>query len=361
MFAQCIKMIVVALVWCYSPFSMAIIAPGSCNVASVTSSPYTLEPLPAKLTNGTILAWRIITYNFTYSKTGSTSDILLADAWYTSGVTGETTQPMFPDEGVGVSLLVLATPGGYANTDAFRGLSTQSVGNPGNNLTYQVFLQQFLVVNDVNRYKGGALSGYPKGLTIAFGNQKTWDDKTVLAGGTRCVASTALFGKEVLTFGTTGELPTLPVPKTPTCDLGGTNITVPLQGVESSAFKKSGDLSGSKLFSIPLGNCGKDAKPYITFTDSNNKANRSNILGLSPGSTATGVGIVLEKSDGQRVQFGAQNTSVSGSNVGQFMIGTSAVEGGSLLLDITAKYIRTDEELKAGEVKAEAIFTLAYP
>ncbi|VXC61065.1 conserved hypothetical protein [Enterobacterales bacterium 8AC] len=347
--------------WCYSPFSMAIITPGSCKVASVTASPYTFEPLPAKLTNGTILASRIVTYNFTYSKTGSTSDILLTDAWYPSGVDGQTTQPMFPDQGVGVRLFVLASPGGYVNTDSFRGLSTQSVGNPGNNLTHQVFFQQFLVVKDVNLYKGGALNGFPKDLSIVFGNQKTWDDKTVLAGSTRCVAYTTLFGRDVLTFGITGELPKLPVPKTPTCDLGGTNITVPLPGVESSAFKKSGDLSGSKLFSIPLGNCGKDAKPYITFTDSNNKANRSNILGLSPGSTAAGVGIVLEKSDGQRVQFGAQNTSVSGSNVGQFMIGTSAVEGGSLLLDITAKYIRTDEELKAGEVKAEAIFTLAYP
>ncbi|ETO49741.1 hypothetical protein L327_0122360 [Yersinia pestis S3] len=136
---------------------------------------------------------------------------------------------------------------------------------------------------------------------------------------------------------------------------------VALDPIDTSSLQTQGDRAGGQAFSIPLGSCAKDAKPYITFTDSSNKANRTNILSLSPSSTATGVGLVLEKSDGNLVTFGAENASVSASNVGQFLIGTSTAAGGSMPLNLTARYIRAEGVLKSGNVKADAIFTVAYP
>ncbi len=87
---------------------------------------------------------------------------------------------------------------------------------------------------------------------------------------------------------------------------GATDIVVALDPIDTSSLQTQGDRAGGQAFSIPLGSCAKDAKPYITFTDSSNKANRTNILSLSPSSTATGVGLVLEKSDGNLVTFGAE-------------------------------------------------------
>lgn len=126
-----------------------------------------------------------------------------------------------------------------------------------------------------------------RGFALVSGNAQVWTTKSVATGGSRC--------GDLLSFNIGATDIVLPPPTVATCDLGATDIVVALDPVDTSSLQTQGDRVGGQAFSIPLGSCAKDAKPYITFTDSSNKANRTNILSLSPSSTATGVGLVLEK------------------------------------------------------------------
>jgi type 1 fimbria pilin len=347
--------------------AMAAITAGSCTVGTFSGSAYEMNTLPTTLTDGTVIASRVLITTFKYSKTGSSADTLLTGAWYTSGTINNTHHTIAVSgsvQGIGFRMSNLGYPGGYANGETFNQLNVRNATTAGTNQTMTDYWLQELVVTNASIYKGGTITGLGgTALSIVFGNQKVWTDKNTSVGSSRCVGLQILWGLDILSpeGGGSGVIPELPEPKTPTCDLGGTNIAVTLPDVDSSSLQNHGDISGSKSFSIPLGNCGKNAKPYITFTDSNDRANRSTTLGLAAASTAAGVGIVIEKSDGGLVQFGAQNTGVSSSNVGQYLIGTSTVDGSTLPLTLTAKYIRTNALLKAGEVKADAIFTIAYP
>ncbi|WP_431224308.1 fimbrial protein [Serratia sp. L9] len=353
----------------YSSPGMAIITAGSCAAAAMDTSPYIFTPLPVTLTNGFVLASRTVTSNYTYKKTGTTSDVLYTGASYATG-TMNTTYNTLPVngpkgvvQGVGFRMTSQGDPGGIVVIGSpFGILNSRTTTIAGSDLRESDEWLQELVVTNASIYQGGQIIGLNGvALQIIFGNQATWTAQNAQPGGTRCTALQLVSSSNILTPGGGGGLPELPIPKTPTCDLGGVNIEVDLQNVESSALKNSGDISGGKEFSISLGNCGKNAKPYITFTDGNNKANRTTTLGLAASSTATGVGVVIEKSGGGLVQFGAQNTSVSASNAGQFLVGTSAADGSSIPLKMTARYIRTEGDIKPGEVKSDAIFTIAYP
>jgi type 1 fimbria pilin len=358
----------VAGILCAGLYSLpGLAAISRCAIGTISGGPYTIADMPTTLTNGFVVASRVMTTSYTYRKTGSSAEDLLTGAWYTTGRPSTTyhTLPVTGTvQGLGFRMSNLGSPGGYASGSSFNILNMRSATAAGTSLSAQDLWLQELVITDANLYKGGTITGVANAdLTLVFGNQRVWDDKNVTSTTSRCSALYMIMGLNILApeGGGSSIIPELPEPKNPTCDLGGVNIAVNLPDVDRSTLQNSGDISGGKPFSIPLGNCGKDAKPYITFTDSNNKANRSTTLGLATGSTAAGVGIVLEKSGGELVQFGAQNTSVSSSNVGQFLIGTSAADGSAIPLNMTAKYIRTKEDLKAGEVKADAIFTIAYP
>lgn len=346
--------------------SQAAIVTASCKAGTITAGPYIISAMPTQLTDGFVIAKRVMTTTFTYNKTGTAADQLLVGGWYTQGTMNSThrTIPVLGASGIGFRMTNMGnSPGGSVSITPFNILNTRTVQTAGNNLiATETWLQEFVVTN-AQIYNGGKITGIAGAiLNIIFGNTNTWNDKNLLPGGSRCTAFHALMNQDIIAPEGGGNiLPELPPPANPTCDLGAVNIEVKLPQAESSALRNENDISGGKSFSIPLGNCGKDAKPYITFTDSTNKSNRTNILALSPSSTAAGVGIILEKSDGTPVQFGAQNTTVNSSNVGQFLVGTSTVEGGSVPLNLTAKYIRTKGELKKGDVKADAIFTVAYP
>ncbi|HHL2560637.1 TPA: fimbrial protein [Yersinia enterocolitica] len=346
--------------------SQAVIITGSCATRAITGGPYIISAMPTHLTDGFVVAKRVITTTFTYSKTGTAADQIIIGGWYSSG-TMNSTHNTFPAQGasgVGFRMTNMGnSPGGSIGTTAFNILNTRTIQTAGIDLVATETWLQELVVTDARIYNGGTITAVSGPiLNLVLGNTNTWNDRNLQPASGRCTAMYSMLGRYILLPDGSGNiLPELPPPANSTCDLGAVNIEVKLPQAESSTLRNENDISGGKSFSIPLGNCGKDAKPYITFTDSTNKSNRTNTLALSPSSTAAGVGIILEKSDGTPVQFGAQNTTVSSSNVGQFLVGTSTVEGGSVPLNLTAKYIRTKEELKTGDVKADAIFTVAYP
>ncbi|CND38191.1 fimbrial protein [Yersinia pseudotuberculosis] len=335
--------------------SFAALIANSCSVAILGAggeTPFVIKALPVTLTNGFVLGTMNFSVATKYTKTALTSDYLHVGGW-SLAVQGSALPVATTVPGVKMSVDIDgAVFGGYAwgNTTVPLVLTA-----PGTQVTRNSRVTAQLIVTDASIYQGGTINwfGVQRDFAVVSGNDQVWIAKNVTAGGSRCG------GLVTFNIGSTNIV--LPPPTVATCNLGATDIVVALDPVDTSSLQTQGDRVGGQAFSIPLGSCAKDAKPYITFTDSSNKANRTNILSLSPSSTATGVGLVLEKSDGNLVTFGAENASVSASNVGQFLIGTSTAAGGSMPLNLTARYIRSEGVLKSGNVKADAIFTVAYP
>ncbi len=336
--------------------SFAALQVNSCSLAvsgAGGETPFVIKALPVTLTNGFVLGSMNFSVVTTFTKTGTTADYLYLGGW--SMLAGGAVMPVSTGvPGVKMSVNVSdALFGGYewGNTEKV----TQSLFVPGTKITIANRVTVQLIVTDASIYQGGVIHWFnvARSFALVSGNAQVWTTRSVATGSSRC--------GDLLTFNIGATDIVLPPPTVATCDLGATDIVVALDPVDTSSLQTQGDRVGGQAFSIPLGSCAKDAKPYITFTDSSNKANRTNILSLSPSSTATGVGLVLEKSDGNLVTFGAENASVSASNAGQFLIGTSTAAGGSMPLNLTARYIRAEGVLKSGNVKADAIFTVAYP
>lgn len=345
----------------YSGTSQAAFVAGSCVVNLVYGSPFKLKSMPMQLTDGFVLANRSLLITFGYRKNSTVAEALKIIGGYTQAVNNETYSTLTVEgvDGVGLRTRLYDQPNSYLIDGADRVLHEVLVPASNTNVTQDVFWLQELVVTNAKLYNGGQITDLVDSLGISLGIGDSVGVSSTNGSGCRAVVSTVR--QDLLTLGG-GTLPIiLPQITTPTCDMGARDIVVALDPVDSSSLQTVGNRTGGRAFSIPLGNCGKDAKPYITFTDSSNKANRTSTLSLSPSSTATGVGIAIEKNDGTLVTFGAENASVSASNVGQFLIGTSSVAGTAVPLNLTAQYVRTTEALKSGNVKADAVFTVAYP
>lgn len=350
----------------YSSQSSAVIVAGSCSMSNMTGTGYIISPPPAQMYNGFVAAKQFVVVDFTYRKTGTNNDTLLNGAWYSSAMglgpfstvaVQSSTGKNIP--GLGFRLTNAAT-GSPADQTAFNTLNTRTVNQAGTFTILETFAIEF-VVTDANLYVGGSPISFSGGMvSIVFGNLDTWIQKNATQAGTRCVAAEFVLDIDFLTLGGV-PLPELPPPTLPTCTLGAKEILVPLDPVDASQLKATGKTAGTTGFTIPLGTCGKDAKPYITLTDSANLGNRTSDLTLAPSSTAKGVRIRLTKGDGSGLQLGAQNTSVSSNNVGQFLVGTSPADNTPMSIKLNAAYVRTDGDIEAGSVKADAIFTVAYP
>lgn len=348
----------------YSSQSAAVIVAGSCTLVDMTATDYTIKPFPAQMYNGFVVASRTIYFNYTFRKTDNAPDTLYAGAWYASGELGpDSTIPAsdgwgtIPGLGFRMSHSLTSKP---VTKTLWSILNSQTVSQAGTMGLVEPYLLEF-VVTDANLYKGGSPAAFKSSsISIIFGNVDTWTQQNATQGSTRCVAVTAISPVQLLTVGGTPP-PVLPPPTLPTCTLGTNEILVPLDPLDASQLATIGKTASTTGFTIPLGTCGKNAKPYITLTDSANLGNRTSDLTLAPSSTAKGVLIRLSKGDGSALQLGAQNTSVSANNIGQFLVGTSPADNTPMSIKLNAAYVRTAEKIEAGSVKADAIFTVAYP
>jgi type 1 fimbria pilin len=176
-----------------------------------------------------------------------------------------------------------------------------------------------------------------------------------------CQAANVIPEGEVLSVGGSEPLKPIPPPSAPTCTATteGLNFTVDLPPITTSSLTSVGALSAGTTRNLVLSDCGAGATPYVTFTDNNDQSNRTSNLRLSPDSKASGVGIRLVSGD-HNVQLGAQHTTVSKSNVGQFLLGTSTADGSTLTLPLQVHYVRTGSVVP-GKLKAAATVTIVYP
>lgn len=350
----------------YSAKSAAAITASSCSWMSTVADGYKLKPAPAQMTDGFVLASQNLSVTYKYTKTGTGGDVLNFGAWYPqTGLGAFSTKSVYnaagqliPGLGFRLSNVTSGLPAG---TTPFETLSYRTVYAAGISVASEAYVMEFLVTN-ASLYKGGTPSqlGPNTYLNMVMGNAATWNDKNLQPGGQRCTGLMMVDANQVLQLGGVTP-PVLPPPTLPTCDLGGTDISVTLDPIDASQLTTSGASAGTTSFTIPLGYCGKDAKPYITLTDSADITNRSSNLTLAPSSTAKGVRIKLTKGDGSPLQLGAQNKTVSSNNVGQFLVGTSPADNTPMSVKLNAAYVRTNDKIEAGSVKADAIFTIAYP
>ncbi|KWF19871.1 fimbrial protein [Burkholderia pseudomultivorans] len=123
-------------------------------------------------------------------------------------------------------------------------------------------------------------------------------------------------------------------------------------------FKEVGATSAvSSSFAVGL-KCDTTLAVHATLTDASDRSNRSNVLTLAPGSTATGFGLqIFRDKSTTPLAFGPESSTKGNPN--QWLVGTAnAYE--TLLIPFTARYVKTTETVGPGSVSARALITFSY-
>ncbi|WP_321859810.1 fimbrial protein [Burkholderia cenocepacia] len=147
-------------------------------------------------------------------------------------------------------------------------------------------------------------------------------------------------------------------PLVPSCKVTTPKIAVPLGKVPMSTLNRNGR-SDDKSFDINLqcagGTQAATTRMFITLTDGTNAGNRSTIVGLSPGSTAEGVGVqIMNKST--PVSLGPDSSATGNPN--QWFVTETGNQ--SVTIPLSAHYVVNGAALKAGKADAVATFTMSY-
>lgn len=147
----------------------------------------------------------------------------------------------------------------------------------------------------------------------------------------------------------------------PSCKVSTPVIAVQLGKVSLSSFANLGDTSSPSYFSISLsctgGDVGVSIYPYITLTDVVSPGNTSDILSLSPGSTAGGMGIQIFHGD-DLLKFGPDSSAPD--NINRWKAGE--IKRGEALFQIPlrARYVRTGNILRPGSANGQVTFTFSW-
>ena len=140
-----------------------------------------------------------------------------------------------------------------------------------------------------------------------------------------------------------------------TCSVTTPNVNVTLPSIPATSLRPVGTAGGNQSFSIALNCATAGLIVGITLTDSSDPANRTDLLGLMPASTAQGVKLRVSRS-GTPVAFGA-DSAVAG-NPNQIILTTSANAGTPNFVFAT-QYVSTGTVVP-GSVNARATFTMSY-
>lgn len=148
-------------------------------------------------------------------------------------------------------------------------------------------------------------------------------------------------------------------PLVPSCRLDKSDIKVNLKSVSLASLERDG-VSMLESFNIGLqcsgGTQGATTRMFITLTDAANPGNRSDILNLSSTSEATGIGIRILRADNTPVFFGPD--SEAAGTVNQWQVGEFG--NSSVIIPLSAQYVRTSGPVTPGSANGAATFTLSY-
>ncbi len=148
-------------------------------------------------------------------------------------------------------------------------------------------------------------------------------------------------------------------PQVPTCTTSYAS-PVALGETPLRAFTGIGALGEARPFTITLrcsgGASGSVTNAHMTMTDQTNPGNRSEVLSLSPDSSASGIGIRISQGD-HTVAFGPDSDIPGVENQWKAM---SSVGNGSHLIPLVGRYIQTSETVTAGTANGRVTFTMSY-
>lgn len=152
-------------------------------------------------------------------------------------------------------------------------------------------------------------------------------------------------------------------PNIPSCtvDVGSRGFNVPMGSVGTTDVPSaSPPLAGHGIpFKINLtcsgGVAGSTTRMYITLTDVTDPGNRGDVLTLSADAQAAGVGIRIMNGS-TPVRFGPDSDARYTQN--QWFV--TETGPGSVVIPLTAYYVKTAANIKGGTANAVASFTMSY-
>ncbi|WP_196062568.1 MULTISPECIES: fimbrial protein [unclassified Serratia (in: enterobacteria)] len=144
-----------------------------------------------------------------------------------------------------------------------------------------------------------------------------------------------------------------------TCQMtSATTQNVPLPRVTKNQFSGPGSLSAVGYNFTLSTLCDSGVKLYATMTDANDPSNTGNTLSLGTGSTASGVGVQILRNN-QAIAFGPD--SAASGNTNQWFIGTAGSGGKETInIPLEAKYVQTESNMVAGNIRSRATVTFSY-
>lgn len=149
-------------------------------------------------------------------------------------------------------------------------------------------------------------------------------------------------------------------PRVPTCTVSTPTIAVGMGKVHVNAVADKGATNPARPLEIRLqcsgGDAGAHTRMFMTLSDAANPGNRSTTLSLLSGTSATGVGIQILRSDDTPVGFGP-DSAVAG-NPNQWQVGEFG--NGQVTIPLKARYIPTGGKVGPGTADAAATFTMSY-
>ncbi|MDQ0741080.1 fimbrial protein [Pseudomonas sp. W4I3] len=153
------------------------------------------------------------------------------------------------------------------------------------------------------------------------------------------------------------KISTAPTIKASTCDVDG-NIDIKMPNIGLNRLLEVGSVAGRTPFNIGM-NCDPSISVHMVMTDAQNPGNTSNVLSLSPGSDATGVGYQILR-DNSPINLGPAS-SIAGA-LNQFkVLSSTGSAGGRYLIPFYIQYQRTaSSKPGSGTANANAVFTMSY-
>ena len=134
-----------------------------------------------------------------------------------------------------------------------------------------------------------------------------------------------------------------------TVDAASANQTVKLGTVAASSFTAAGSTAAAARFSINLTGCPAAAKTASVRFDGLVSSGNSSLLSLSPGQTATNLGVGLYQLDSsQLIPIGSPTPSVP------------LTTSGTNTISFIAKYVAISTPVGVGTANANATFTVSY-
>lgn len=137
------------------------------------------------------------------------------------------------------------------------------------------------------------------------------------------------------------------------------NVAIPLGEFTLNQLPPVNGNFGEFSSTVEL-SCDSGLTPWMTISDASNAGNTSNVIKLSPDSTASGVGVQVFYNNQTVAKSLGMDTSSKG-NPNQFQINNKTTSNGQhVSVPLQFKYIRTEQVVKPGDANAAATITFSY-